>query len=182
MARIPYADPLSPEVSGLVDRIVAERGELLHLYQMLLHSPPVAEGWLGLMTAIRQKSSLPGALREMVIVRIAHLNGAAYEAEQHREIALREGVSEEQIAALADWREQAGLFDTTQRAALELTDQMTGQVLVDPQCWSAVKAQWPERQIVELVATVASYNMVSRVLVALEIGSSDERAPQGAPQ
>ena len=54
MARLPYADLSAPDASPLVERIVAERGSVLHLYQMLLHSPPVAEGWLGFMTAVRQ--------------------------------------------------------------------------------------------------------------------------------
>ena len=50
---------------------------------MLLHSPPVAEGWLAFLTAIRQRCELPGDVRELVIVQVAHLNGARYEAEQH---------------------------------------------------------------------------------------------------
>ena len=44
MARIPYADPNKPETKELADRIVRERGSVLHLYAMLLHSGPVAEG------------------------------------------------------------------------------------------------------------------------------------------
>ncbi len=93
MARIPYADTTRPETAPLADRIVAERGEILHLYAMLLHSPPVAEGWLAFLTAIRQRCELPGDIRELVIVQVAHLNGARYEAEQHVPIALREGVT-----------------------------------------------------------------------------------------
>lgn len=182
MARIDYADPASPDLSDLVERIVAERGELLHLYRMLLHSPPVAEGWLDLMTAIRQKSALPGAVREQVIIRIAYLNGAAYEAEQHGEIALREGVSSEQLEALADWNGQSHLFGPAERAALGLCDQMTRNVRVDRQCWDQVRAQWPDRQVVELVAAIAAYNMVSRVLVALEIGSADVPGAVSPPQ
>ena len=54
MARIPYADLNNPEAKPLVERIVAERGGVLHLYQMLLQSPPVASGWLNFLTAIRQ--------------------------------------------------------------------------------------------------------------------------------
>ena len=49
MAHLPYADLSTPEAQPLVQRIVAERGSVLHLYQMLLHSPPLAEGWLGFL-------------------------------------------------------------------------------------------------------------------------------------
>ena len=91
MAQLPYADLNTPELQPLVERIVAGRGSVLHLYQMLLHSPPLAAGWLELMTQVRQNFELPGDLRELVIMRIAHLNGAPYEAAQHAPIALRVG-------------------------------------------------------------------------------------------
>ena len=93
MARIPYAELDNPEIKPLVDKIVAERGSVLHLYQMLLHSAPVTAGWLRYLTAIRHECSLPGDLRELLIMRVAILNGAPYEAEQHAPIALREGVA-----------------------------------------------------------------------------------------
>ena len=43
MARLPYADAGAPVLQPLVERIVASRGSVVHLYQMLLHSPAVAE-------------------------------------------------------------------------------------------------------------------------------------------
>ena len=93
MARIPYADLSNPATHNIVERIVAERGSVLHLYQMLLHSFPLAEGWLTYLTAIRQKLEIKGSIREMVIIRVALINGAEYEAEQHTPIAVKEGMS-----------------------------------------------------------------------------------------
>ena len=174
MARLPYADLSAPEGRPLVDRIVRERGSVLHLYQMLLHSPPVAEGWLGYLTAIRQKSSLSPALRELVIMRVAVINGAPYEAEQHAPIALKEGVTQAQLDDLASW-ESAGSFSPEQRAVLALTDGMTRNVQIPPAAVTAVRAFLNDRQVVELVATVGAYNMVSRFLEALEIHSCDQR-------
>jgi AhpD family alkylhydroperoxidase len=167
--RLPYADPAAPGMKPLADRIVAERGEVLDLYRMLLHSPPVAEGWLGLLTAIRQKTTLPALLRELIIIRIAHLNGASYEAEQHVPIALGAGATQQQLDALTQAKCPTDLFDLCQRAALALTDRMTREVRVEDSVWQAVRSLWSEREIVELVATIASYNMVSRFLEALEI-------------
>lgn len=174
MARIPYADLTNPEAKPLVERIVAERGGVLHLYQMLLHSPPVASGWLNYLTAIRQQSSLPGGLRELVIMRIAVLNGAPYEAEQHAPIALREGVSQVQLDDLENWQ-QSKNYDATQRAVLAYTDAMTKDIHVSPEVFAAVKAVLTDRLLVELTATVGAYNMVSRFLEALQIHSHDQR-------
>lgn len=174
MARLPYAKLDDPAARPLVERIVAERGGVLHLYQMLLHSPPVAQGWLAYLTAIRQQCRLDGALRELVIMRVAVLNGAPYEADQHRPIALREGVSPAQLEQLDAW-EGSDAFTPQQRAVLALTDGMTRNVQVPRERVEAVRAFLGEREVVELVATIAAYNMVSRFLEALDIHSDDPR-------
>ena len=179
MARLPYADLDAPEVRPLVERIVAERGNVLHLYQMLLHSPPLAEGWLHFMTQVRQKLDLGGDLRELVIMRIAHLNGAPYEADQHAPIALKEGLTQAQLDALSDWA-SADCFSPMYQDVLRLCDAMTRDIHVPPPVVQAVLAHLGERQLVELCATIASYNMVSRFLGALAIHSDDVRPAKPA--
>ena len=173
MARIPYANITTPEARPLAEQIVAERGSVLHLYRMLLHSPPVAAGWLRYLTAIRQQCALPGDLRELVIMRVAALNGASYEADQHVPYALREGVSQAQLEALPNW-ESSDLFDERARAVLAYTDAMTRTVQVPDPVFAAVRALVDDRNLVELTATVAAYNMVSRFLEALQIHSHDD--------
>ena len=174
MARIPYADCSSGAAGTLAERIVAERGSVLHLYQMLMHSTPVAEGWLNYLTAIRHKTSLPGAMRELIIMRVALLNNAPYEADQHAPIALKEGVSQAKLDALADWN-ACPLFDGQERAVLSYTDAMTRQIQVPDEVFAAISALYAPPQLVEITATIAAYNMVSRFLEALQIHSHDVR-------
>ena len=173
MARIPYADTASPQTRELAERIVRERGSVLHLYAMLLHSGPVAEGWLRYLTAIRHECALPGGLRELVIMRVAQLNGAPYEAQQHAPIALREGMTQAQIDALEQWAE-CGLFDESQRAVLAYCDAMTRTVHVPDDVFAAVRRVMDNRNLVELTATIGAYNMVSRFLEAMQIDAQDE--------
>ena len=174
MARIPYADLSGEPLQPLIERIENERGSVIGLYQMLLHSAPLAEGWLRFLTAIRQQCALAGAIRELVIMRVAVLNGAQYEADQHADLALAEGLSQAQIEALAAWRESA-LFDDRQRAVLALTDAMTCNVRIPDAVFADARRYFDDAGMVELVATVAAYNMVSRFIEALEIHSHDER-------
>ena len=174
MARLPYADCNREAVRPLVDRILAERGSVLHLYQMLMHSAPIAQGWLDYLTAVRQKNSLPGSLRELIIMRVALLNRAPYEADQHAPIALKEGLTQAQLDGLADWPACA-LFDERQQAVLAYTDAMTQQVQVPDPVFARVAALYEPSQLVEITATVAAYNMVSRFLEALQIHSHDAR-------
>ena len=174
MARLPYADLSAPAAQPLVERIVAERGSVLHLYQMLLHSVPLAEGWLGFLTAVRHKCGLAGAIRELVIMRVAALNGAQYEADQHAPIALKEGMTQAQIDALGDWA-ASDLFSDQERAVLALTDTMTKKVQVPAETLAAVRQYFDDTGVVELVGTIGAYNMVSRFIEALGIHSHDER-------
>lgn len=173
MARLRYADISMPADAALVNDIRAQRGEVPHLYRMLLHSAPVTSGWLNHLTAIRQRTTLDGALRELVIIRIAHLNNAPYEAEQHTPIARQEGVSEAQLQALPNWIDSSA-FDDRQCAVLAYTDAMTRRVQVPDEIFTAIRRVFDDRSMVELTALIATYNMVSRFLEALEIHSVDK--------
>ena len=170
MARVPLIDEKThPELAQLIATIKSERGgKLLHLYQALLNSPPVAEGWLKLFTAIRQKTALGGRYRELAILRVALLNGADYEYRAHLPFALQEGVSQEQIDAIPGWQ-LSERFDARERAVLAYTDAMTRGIRVPDAIFDGVRRHFDERETVELTATIAGYNMVSRFLVAMQL-------------
>ncbi len=167
MARIEYADITQPALQPLVERIERERSGLPNLYRMLLNSPPVAQGWLAYLTAIRQQSALSPRLREMLILRVAVLNQADYEFEQHLPIALRSGCSEAQVEAL-----RTGDFASLapgERAAMAYCDEMTREIRVGDATFAAVRSAFDGREIVEITATVGAYNMVSRFLEAIQV-------------
>ena len=169
MPRLPFPDTSSPDLAPIRDRIVSARGSLLDLYRLLLHSPPLASGWLELLTSVRNEISLPPDLRELIIVRIAFLNDAPYEARQHIPIALECGASQDQIEALHAWEQNTALFDDVAQAALAYTDSMTRNVKVPEPIWKSLRDRFSERECLEITVLVAAYNMVSRVLSALEL-------------
>lgn len=178
MTRLPYPGPAGDEAAREVEqRIASERGEVLAIYRMLLHAPGIADGWRHLLTEVRRDAELPGRLRELVIMRVAALNRAVYEAEHHHAIAVGEGVSERQLQCLAasrplDRRVLAEVgFTDGEVDALALTESLTTDVRVDDRVFARVADRLGARQAVELVVTIAAYNMVSRFLVALDIES-----------
>ncbi len=170
MARLAYGDEnSSPAVRALADQIRKERdGRMLNLYSMLLNAPPVAEGWLALFTAIRQQCTLRGDYRELVILRVALLNGASYEYQVHVPFALREGVTQAQLDTLDRWQDSDALTQA-QRAVLAYTDAMTRDIHVPDAVFEALRGHFNQREIVELTATIGGYNLVSRFLEALAV-------------
>ncbi len=177
MARVAYGDEnSSPAVRALADQIRKERdGRMLNLYSMLLNAPPVAEGWLALVTAIRQQCTLRGDYRELVILRVALLNGASYEYQVHVPFALREGVTQAQLDTLDRWQDSDALTQA-QRAVLAYTDAMTRDIHVPDAVFEALRGHFNQREIVELTATIGGYNLVSRFLEALAVDPESAHA------
>ena len=168
--RVPLVEPgTRPELAEIEARILAERGRISLLYQVLLNSGPIAAGWERLLTAVRNESSVPADLRELAILRVAVLNGASFEFEAHVPHALRAGVPEAKIGALRAEGLLGEPFGPTEQLVLTLTDAMTRGIRVPDELMARLQARYDARGLVELVATVAAYNMVSRLLVALNI-------------
>ena len=178
MARLPYPDTDRAELADLVGRIAHERGgEVINLYRMLLHSPPVAEGWRELGTAIRIDSALDAAARELAICLVARLTGSQYEWSHHAPIAARAGVDAEALAALPAWRDHAGFTDR-ERAVLAWTEAVAVELRPDDGVLAQARAALGDRELVELTATVGFYACVARFVLALDV---DEDRVAGAP-
>jgi alkylhydroperoxidase family enzyme len=148
---------------------VRRKGKLLNLDRMLLHSPNFAKGWNGMLGAIRNELALHPKLRELAILAVAVLNKADYEWVHHRNEFLAAGGTQAQLAALknvADAQKNTKLFEEKESATLALATEMTQSVQVSPATLSRVRAFLPDQQAVELIGTIAGYNMVSRFLIA----------------
>ena len=160
-----------PELAAQEAQILAERGRVSPLYQVLLNSPPVAHGWEQMLSAIRNRNSLPAGLRELVILRVAVLNRAAYEFDAHVPHALAGGVGQAAIdATRSEVLPEGDVFTADERLVLAMTDAMTRDIDVPDALFDRLRQRFDAKALVDLTATVAAYNMVSRFLVALHIG------------
>lgn len=153
---------------GVAERVKQRRGgHLTKLDRLLLHSPPVADGWNSLLGAIRCDTTLPPDVRELVICKVALINQADYEWAAHAPLARSHGVSRERLAALRTG--QRGTLSPLQQVAVDYAEAMTREISVPDDLFTAVREHFDERGVVELTATVGAYNLVSRFLVALDI-------------
>jgi alkylhydroperoxidase family enzyme len=192
--RVPYAPKEAPteEARPVYERIAARRNPrpLIPLDLALLHNPSVADGWSSFIGAIRTKTSVPDTLKELAISRIAALNHAVHEWDVHAALAVKAGVSRDVMQVVftapvvsrgaekkTDGDVDAGLegLSEEEKAVLQYTDQMTVGVQVDDGVAQRLKGFLSDTQVVELTATVAAYNCVSRFLVALDVGECNGR-------
>ncbi|USP81887.1 hypothetical protein yc1106_09161 [Curvularia clavata] len=198
----------SEDDKAVEQRVRERRGKkgLIALDRTLLHSPPVADGWNSFLGSIRTKTSLPTSIRETAICRVAVLNRAWYEWESHSPILSSASgtsffnlpyaflivctihrtdfpdVTPQQVEAVLKSpprSPQADVLGSTLSAVLAYTDAMTLDVQVPDAVFAELKKVSSEREIVEITATIAAYNCVSRFLVALDVG---ERNAQTGPK
>lgn len=176
MPRIPLQPAELAEPAAIVDAIRARRGgTLLELDRMLLYSAPLAEGWNALLGNIREHLHVAPRLRELAMCTVAVINQADYEFAAHAPLYLAAGASQAQLDAIQADPIAAGaneaLFGPLDAAAIALTVEMTRNVQVSEHTFQRIAAHLPDKELVELIATVAAYNMVSRFLVATGISA-----------
>ena len=170
MARVPLIDEKDAQLADLIQKIRGARGgRLINIYRLMLHSPALAEAWFNLNQAARYGTEIDGQCRELVIMRVAILNGCDYVVKTHAaQYAEKEGLTREQVGVLGDWQ-ASPLFDARQRAVLAYSDAMTREIEVPEYVFAEVRQYFTERQAVELTILVGAYNMLTRVLNALKV-------------
>lgn len=167
-----WREALAPRNRELVSAIEARRGgELLNLDRMLLWSEPLARAWNVYLGAVRTQLSLSPFLRELAICVVARLTGAHYEFHHHAPELARAGATPEQLAALddPDVAAKSPLYDDLQRAVIRFAIASTRDVQVPDDVFGELRRRLSPTELVELVAATATYNMVARFLVALQV-------------
>ena len=176
MARLPATQGAGEISARILDR---RGGRLRPLDEMLLHSPHVADGWNALLGAIRSRCTLADDIRELIIMRVAVINCADYEWGAHLDVAVAAGITSEQLTALRkEDVSPAAALTAVQRRVIAYTDSMTSDIHVPDAVFDALRADFTETELIEITATIAAYNMVSRFLVALKVElPADEGLP-----
>ncbi len=167
-----WREDLAPRSRELVAAIEARRGgTLLNLDRLLLWSEPLARAWNVYLGAVRTQLALSPFLRELAICVVARLTGAHYEYHHHAPELAMAGATPQQLAALDDPDAAATspLYDDVQRAVIGFAIASTRDVKISDAVFDELKRHLPPTEVVELVAATATYNMVARFLVALQI-------------
>jgi 4-carboxymuconolactone decarboxylase len=165
------AEPIDdPILADMLARIRATRGHVLNIHRVVAQAPKMLRAQAAYARSLREDSSLPRALQELVILRIAQVNDSDYEQSVHRPIALACGAAAAQIDALRAWRD-ASVFAPRERAALAFVDQAAASGEVEDGVFAALRAAFSPQEIVELAALVAWYVGNSRFVRALRIVS-----------
>jgi alkylhydroperoxidase family enzyme len=167
--RLPLLDrPADPVGIEIFETIRARTGRILNLHRMMAHAPAMMKASYETAMAIRHELSLPRALIELAIMRTAQLAGSDYEWHQHYPMALANGVSAEQIAALSA-AQPSTLFTAAEKAALAFCEATVMGTDPIPEDFSRLQQHFTPRQIVEMAMLASEYFATARVIRVLGI-------------
>jgi alkylhydroperoxidase family enzyme len=170
MARIDYCDPANASERT---REILEKNRNANIFRMMAHSPSYFEKYCLLGRAIRVKGELDPVVRELAITRTGILCEAPYEVVAHKRIGKGVGVTDEQNAALENWR-SAACFNDLQRAALAFTDEIVKLRRPTDATFKAIAAKLTPAALVELQLSVGFYIMTSKFLETFGIDMQRE--------
>jgi len=138
-------------------------GTLFNVFTTMARNEKLYRAWLPFAGFILRGSSLPPRDRELVILRIGWLCKAEYEWGHHKSIAKNLGVTDEEIARVAEGPDAKG-WTEFESHLLRAVDELRANARIGDATWQALSKVYDEKLMMELVFTVGEYNLVSMAL------------------
>ena len=166
MARLPLIDPeaTSGDIRASFDRMPVK----LNIFRMMAHAEANMIPAMRLGNSILHRQKLGAVNRELLILQAAQLEGGAYEWRQHVPIALRVGLTPDEVAGVADGARSIS-FTQRQQTLLAVADELLDRHELSDATWGAVQATLREREAIELCLLIGHYQGLASAIGGLGI-------------
>jgi 4-carboxymuconolactone decarboxylase len=142
-------------------------GQAVNIFATLVRHPGLFRRWLpfgGKLLA----GKLPARDRELMILRTSRRCASEYEWGQHVIVARAAGLTDEEIARVAEGPTAPGWdrFDVT---LLQAVDELHDDNSLSDATWAQLATRYDEKQLIEVPMLVGHYHMVAYALNALGV-------------
>jgi 4-carboxymuconolactone decarboxylase len=166
MSRIPLAD--LDKLPESLRQWSARRGNL-NVFRVIANAPKVFGGWTDMVDELFASPTFDARMRELVILRVAHLQRSPYELAQHMPLARAAGLTDQQIDAICDQGDlDAAGFDRTERAALDVVTELCATHHLSDGSFAAAHGIFGDEAFTELLMIIACYYGLALVLNAAD--------------
>lgn len=173
---IPRVKPLAPEeaapeVRPIFAAYLAERGNIPNMFRTAAVRPKHLQTMIAHFRTVMGEGTVPVLLKELVWVRVSHLNDCRYCLASHTVLARRRGASDALVDALQD--RGSGALETLKpgwQVALEYADALhgSGHNVADA-LYERLARVWDPGQIVELTMVIGLTEYFNRFNNALRV-------------
>lgn len=179
---VPRVAPGGLREVGVVSWLISQVSGVLagttppNLFLTLGRRRRLFRGWLRFAARLMPRGKLPHRETELVILRVAHLRGCAYEFDHHVRLGRRLGVSPADVERIVTGPAAAG-WTERERAVLTAADHLHEHQDWDDATWATLCGHLSEAECVELCVLVGHYEMLATVITALRIQPDRPRSP-----
>jgi alkylhydroperoxidase family enzyme len=193
MARTPPTPRLSPvpkaewpeEIATFIagyrnsvrgDRPEDGRQSGANLLGTLVRYPALAKAFLTFNGHFLYSSTLSARQRELLILRVAFLRRCDYEWAQHAILAEKFDIRPDEVTWVAVGPDAAG-WSPAEAALLKAADELVVDGAVSGETWAVLRQELDERQLMDVVFTVGTYETVAMALSSFGVEPEADLIP-----
>jgi AhpD family alkylhydroperoxidase len=158
------------------DRPEAGRQSGGNLLGTLACHPALAMAFLTFNGHLLYGSTLSARQRELLILRVALLRRCDYEWAQHVLLGKAAGIQAEEIARVSEGPDAPG-WTLIERSLLKAADELVADGAVSGDTWNALKDEFDDQQLMDVVFTVGAYELVAMALRSFDVEPEEGLVP-----
>jgi len=164
------------EQQRILNTLKRPAGRIINIYSTMVNHPKLADRWLPFAGYILRESTLPPREREILILRIGWLCQSEYEFGHHTVVGKSAGLTDEEINRITEGPKAPG-WDPFDATLLQAVDELHADVFITDATWNTLAKRYNQQQLMDVVATVGQYNLVSMFLNSFRV-QLDEGVPR----
>lgn len=139
-----------------------------NLFLTMARQRGLFRGWLFFAGRLMPGGKLPRRETELVILRVAHQRGCAYEFEHHVRLGKRAGLTAEDAKRVEAGPDEDGWTDR-ERALLAAADELVDHRRLEDATWDELSSRLSPAEAVEFLLLVGHYDMLATFLLTVRV-------------
>ncbi len=138
--------------------------------------PELAKAFLTFNGHLLYGSALSARQRELLVLRVAALRRCGYEWAQHVILGGKAGLEDEEIARVRQGPDAPG-WDPLEGALVRAVDELLAEGTVGDETWRVLAGGFDERQLMDVVFTVGTYELLAMALSSFGVRPETDLIP-----
>jgi alkylhydroperoxidase family enzyme len=166
-----WDDAVDHALSGLLPPERRNPEAAGNLLATLVRHPKLTRAFLRFNSHLLYSSTLSARLRELAVLRVAHVHGSEYEWNHHVRMGKEAGLTDEVI----DGIQRGEASDGLDQAVLRAVDELQDKSVISDATWASLSEHLDERQRMDLVFTIGCYGALAMAINTFGVEPDQER-------
>jgi alkylhydroperoxidase family enzyme len=140
----------------------------LNALGFLAHHPELTTAYHGFNGHVLFGTTLTPRDRELLVLRVAHLRQSVYEWAQHAVLAGDAGLTDDEVARLAEGPDAAG-WSERDAALVRAVDELVADARIAEPTWQVLRAELDLQQLMDVVFTVGAYDLLAMAFRTFDV-------------